>query len=70
MLITIRKIEMNRLLLPIFVLTFVVNLYSQNINFEFDYAQFGYDSLSNYVEFYYSFNQVGLTVTNTDTGNY
>lgn len=61
---------MNRLLLPIFVLTFVVNLYSQNINFEFDYAQFGYDSLSNYVEFYYSFNQVGLTVTNTDTGNY
>ncbi|MCE7857635.1 MAG: hypothetical protein DYG97_14055, partial [Ignavibacteria bacterium CHB3] len=70
MLITIRKIEMNRLLLPILALFYTTFLHPQNIRFEFDYAQFGYDSLSNYVEFYYSFNQVGLTVTNTDTGNY
>jgi GWxTD domain-containing protein len=36
-------------------------------DFEFDYAQFGYDSSSNYVEFYYSFNQASLTVNHTDT---
>jgi GWxTD domain-containing protein len=29
--------------------------------FEFDYAQFGYDSVSNYLEMYYSFNQDNLT---------
>lgn len=33
-----------------------------NFEFEFDYAQFGYDSASNYVEFYYSFNQSTLKV--------
>ena len=31
-------------------------------DFEFDYAQFGYDSTSNYIEFYYSFNQASLKV--------
>jgi GWxTD domain-containing protein len=61
---------MNRLLLPISVLSFITFLYPQNINFEFDYAQFGYDSVSNYVEFYYSFNQNGFIVTSTDTGNF
>ncbi len=39
-------------------------------DFEFDYAQFGYDSSSNYVEFYYSFNQASLTVNHTDTIDY
>ena len=29
----------------------------QKIDFEFDYAQFAYDSSNNFVEFYYSFNQ-------------
>jgi len=29
-------------------------------DFEFDYAQFGYDSTANYVEFYYSFNQASF----------
>ncbi|MCL5031556.1 MAG: GWxTD domain-containing protein [Bacteroidetes bacterium] len=37
--------------------------YSQNNAnlFDFDYAQFSYDSTSNYTEFYYSFNQSALT---------
>jgi len=39
-------------------------------DFEFDYAQFGYDSSSNYVEFYYSFNQASLTVNHNDTIDY
>ncbi len=41
-----------------------------NFDFEFDYAQFGYDSSSNYVEFYYSFNQASLTVNRKDTVDY
>ena len=41
-----------------------------NFDFEFDYAQFGYDSTSNYVEFYYSFNQLSLTVNHSDTNDY
>ena len=32
-----------------------------DFDFEFDYAQFGYDSSSNYLEFYYSFGQQSLT---------
>jgi len=39
-------------------------------DFEFDYAQFGYDSSSNYVEFYYSFNQASLTINHSDTTDY
>lgn len=31
-----------------------------DFSFEFDYAQFGYDTTSNYIEFYYSFNQEEL----------
>ncbi len=38
-----------------------------NFDFEFDYAQFEYDSSSNFVEFYYSFNQSSLTINYTDT---
>ena len=41
-----------------------------NFDFEFDYAQFGYDSTSNYVEFYYSFNQSSLTINHNDTIDY
>ncbi len=61
---------MKRFLLPLSVLSFFTFLYPQNIGFEFDYAQFGYDSLSNYVELYYSFNQLGLTVIDTDTSDF
>jgi len=41
-----------------------------NFDFEFDYAQFGYDTTSNYVEFYYSFNQLSLTINHSDTVDY
>ncbi|OGU75142.1 MAG: hypothetical protein A2V93_02345 [Ignavibacteria bacterium RBG_16_34_14] len=39
----------------------------QKLDFDFDYAQFGYDSSSNYVEFYYSFGQKGLAQIQTDS---
>jgi GWxTD domain-containing protein len=51
-------------LLPVSVLP------QNNFDFEFDYAQFGYDSSSNYVEFYYSFNLLSLTVNHDDTLDY
>jgi GWxTD domain-containing protein len=58
-------------LIILFPVLFVLPLFSQNkVDFEFDYAQFGYDSASNYVEFYYSFNQVSLTVVKTDSVDY
>lgn len=43
---------------------------AQKINFDFDYAQFGYDSLSNFVEFYYSFNQKDMRFVDTDSSDY
>jgi len=51
---------------------FVVNTsFSQsNLGFEFDYAQFGYDSSSNYLECYYSFALNTLSVKQTDSSNY
>ena len=52
------------------VLAFLTDFFPQKMNFEFDYAQFGYDSLSNYVEFYYSFNQACLQFVDTDTTDY
>ncbi len=61
---------MNRFLLSLSFLSCLTFVFPQKINFEFDYAQFGYDSLSNYVEFYYSFNQVGLTFIDTDTTDF
>lgn len=54
------------LLFP-FILLFAINIKAQKISFEFDYAQFGYDSTSNYIEFYYSFNQASLTINETDS---
>lgn len=52
----------------VFLLLFTSQFFSQSkIDFDFDYAQFGYDSTSNYVEFYYSFNQNSLKVTQTDS---
>ena len=38
--------------------------------FEFDYAQFGYDTSSNYLELYYSFNQDRLTLATIDNVKY
>lgn len=37
--------------------------------FDFDYAQFGYDSASNYLEFYYSFAQNSMKVFSVDSVN-
>lgn len=37
------------------------------LDFEFDYAQFSYDSTSNFVEFYYSFNQSSLKLETVDS---
>lgn len=53
----------------IFFTLFCSPLISQSqFDFEFDYAQFGYDTTSNFVEFYYSFNQATLVV-GTDSSN-
>jgi GWxTD domain-containing protein len=48
----------------IFFITLLLSfcIYPQKkIDFEFDYAQFAYDSSQNFVEFYYSFNQGTMT---------
>jgi len=51
------------------ILTFLSSsIFSQSdFDFEFDYAQFGYDSTANYLEFYYSFNQASLTLDAGDS---
>ncbi len=61
---------MKKFLLTFSFLSCLTVVFPQKISFEFDYAQFGYDSLSNYVEFYYSFNQLGLTYVDTDTTDF
>ena len=43
-----------------FLLTPVFVLAQSKLDFEFDYAQFAYDSSNNFVEVYYSFNQNSL----------
>jgi len=53
-----RKVIIITLLL--FYSTF--NLAQNKLAFDFDFAQFGYDSTSNYVEFYYSFDQSKLSL--------
>lgn len=56
------------------IITFFVILSAsteaQKIEFEFDYSQFAYDSTSNFIEFYYSFNQASLSFFETDTSKY
>lgn len=54
---------MKKITLLIISLNFFLTAQEQ-FDFEFDYAQFGYDSTSNYIEFYYSFNQASLKVGN------
>lgn len=62
---------MNKYLFSFFVfLACFTDIHSQKMNFEFDYAQFGYDTLSNYVEFYYSFDQSSLQFIDTDTTDF
>ena len=51
----------------IFLLFISLQLFAQNeLNLNFDYAQFRYDSTSNYFEIYYSFDQEDLTHTVED----
>lgn len=51
----------------IFLLFISLQLFAQNdLNLDFDYAQFRYDSTSNYFEIYYSFDQEDLTETVED----
>ncbi len=47
-----------------------VILPQNKMNFEFDYAQFEFDSTSNFVEFYYAFNLSSLTFIHTDSTDY
>jgi GWxTD domain-containing protein len=61
---------MNKFSIILFLLLYPTVLHSQKINFEFDYAQFAYDTLSNYAEFYYSFDQRSLSLINTDSSVY
>ncbi len=61
------QIVMKKITFILFVLL-SVNVFAQgNFDFEFDYAQFSYDTTANYVEFYYSFNQSSLSIEHTDT---
>jgi GWxTD domain-containing protein len=55
---------MKKLILLLFI---SLQIFAQNeLNLEFDYAQFRYDSTSNYFEIYYSFDQEDLTQTVED----
>jgi GWxTD domain-containing protein len=59
-------------LLPVIILLFYPKIFSQSSNylFDFDYAQFGCDSVANSIEIYYSINQSGLTIKQLDTSKY
>ena len=64
---------MNKIF-PLFLILFFVHCVpaqnKTNFGFEFDYAQFGYDTTSNYVEIYYSFNQNDLSINSTDSSQF
>lgn len=59
---------MKKLFLLLFFVTLTISA-QKKLEFEFDYAQFGYDSASNFVEFYYSFNQATMTISKSDDGS-
>lgn len=42
----------------------------EKFDFDYDYAQFAFDSTSNYIEIYYSFGQRSLTQNSTDSSIY
>ncbi len=61
----------NKILLFAFLTLTSIGFAQENKNlFDFDYAQFAYDSSSNYVEFYYSLNQQAFTVNPSDSAKY
>ncbi len=49
------------------ILFLLTEVKAQQLEFEFDYAQFGFDSSSNYLEIYYSFDQSTLTAASADS---
>lgn len=62
---------MKKLLLTFALFIFSPWIFCQDkMDFEFDYSQFAYDSVSNYIEFYYSFNQNSLSYVTTDSADY
>ncbi|MGD8306266.1 MAG: hypothetical protein PVF17_06400, partial [Ignavibacteria bacterium] len=52
------------------LLTSFLGFSQDDLKFQFDYAQFGYNETSNYVEFYYSVDQNTLSVKETDSLNF
>ncbi len=60
----------RRLIIVIMFFIFVrgnIGFAQNNFSFDFDFAQFGYDSTANYVEFYYSYQQDQLTLKRSDS---
>ncbi|MEI7812328.1 MAG: GWxTD domain-containing protein [Ignavibacteria bacterium] len=55
------------LVILLFVAPFVIKAQS-DLRFNFDYARFSYDSLSGYIEFYYSFSLNNLTLMEKKAG--
>ncbi len=61
---------MKKILFLIFIAG-SINVFAQSeLPFNFDFAQFKYDSLSNYLEVYYSFNQQDLETEKKDGKNF
>ncbi len=62
-----KVIQNMKKIFTILLFTFLANIHAQkDLQFNFDYAQFKYDSLSNYLEVYYSFNQSALKAVQLD----
>jgi GWxTD domain-containing protein len=66
---TLSGFKMKNVLITLFL--FQAAVFCQNkMNFEFDYAQFAYDSTSNFIEFYYAFNLGSLSFVHTDSADF
>ena len=61
---------MKKTLTSLFLLFSICIIAQDDFKFEFDYAQFAYDSTSNYVEIYYSFLQNNLTLQSENNESY
>ncbi len=60
---------LKKILFFILLITFVLNIYGQEqLNFEFDYGRFKFDSTSVYMEFYYELNTSNMLIKNTTSG--
>lgn len=60
----------NFVTLFLFLASFAIKTFPQDAGFDFDYAQFAYDSTSNYVEIYYVFDQTKLSQVTRDDGTF